>query len=246
MESEAAAGKDEMSVSQTHSGSGDNVAGDKIGRQVNMGANSTYVENTTPEERVELPPPKAKILFIAASPEDRDQIKVRQEWQSIQNQIRQGRHRELYVFLAPQLALTIPELIRSMSEKPQIVHFSGHGGSGGLVIENPDGTSQILPAAAMRRLFKPLLGVGQVVLLNACYSSLQAEEISKYGLYVVGTNQPISDDAAIAFSSGLYIGLGEGKTFEDAFNDAMISVLAVDVQSESAFEVWKDGQTIDI
>lgn len=30
---------------QNHSGSGDNVAGDKIGRQINMGSGSTYIEN---------------------------------------------------------------------------------------------------------------------------------------------------------------------------------------------------------
>ena len=34
-------------IIQNHSGSGDNVAGDKIGRQINMGGNSTYIENQT-------------------------------------------------------------------------------------------------------------------------------------------------------------------------------------------------------
>jgi len=37
-------------ITQTHSGSGDNVAGDKIGRQINMGAGSTYNENQPPEQ----------------------------------------------------------------------------------------------------------------------------------------------------------------------------------------------------
>lgn len=32
-------------MKQEHHGSGDNVAGDKIGRQINMGQNSTYIEN---------------------------------------------------------------------------------------------------------------------------------------------------------------------------------------------------------
>lgn len=32
-------------ITQTHSGSGDNVGRDKIGRQINLGANSTYREN---------------------------------------------------------------------------------------------------------------------------------------------------------------------------------------------------------
>ncbi len=42
-------------TTQTHSGSGDNVAGNKIGRQINMGASSTYIENQT---AMPTPPPK--------------------------------------------------------------------------------------------------------------------------------------------------------------------------------------------
>lgn len=36
------------SMEQKHSGSGDNVAGNKIGRQTNMGDKSTYIENQNP------------------------------------------------------------------------------------------------------------------------------------------------------------------------------------------------------
>ena len=35
------------SKTQTHSGSGDNVAENKIGRQINMGSGSTYIENAS-------------------------------------------------------------------------------------------------------------------------------------------------------------------------------------------------------
>lgn len=49
------------SISQTHSDSGDNVAGNKIERQINMGKNSTYIENqnidNSPKEEKKNPEP---------------------------------------------------------------------------------------------------------------------------------------------------------------------------------------------
>lgn len=51
-------------MSQTHSGSGDNVAGNKIERQINMGKNSTYIENQNidnlPKEEKKNPEPSSQ------------------------------------------------------------------------------------------------------------------------------------------------------------------------------------------
>jgi hypothetical protein len=65
-------------------------------------------------------------------------------------------------------------------------------------------------------------------------------------MYVVGNNLPITDPAAISFSKGFYNGLGEGKSFEDAFNDAMIVVLTENPSASEIIEVWKDGQKLNL
>ena len=57
----------------------------------------------------------------------------------------------------------------------------------------------------------------QCVVLNACYSEIQANEINKSIKYVIGMSQAIRDDAAIAFSTGFYRALGYGKSVEEAF-----------------------------
>jgi hypothetical protein len=57
----------------------------------------------------------------------------------------------------------------------------------------------------------------------------------------VGHNLPVGDTAAIAFAQGLYNGLGEGKTFEDAYNDAMIILITRAAHFVEVVEVWKDG-----
>lgn len=56
------------------------------------------------------------------------------------------------------------------------------------------------------------------VILNACYSEKQAEEIVKHIDFVIGMNTAIGDRAAIAFSIGFYQGLGANRSVEDSFN----------------------------
>jgi CHAT domain/Effector-associated domain 11 len=185
---------------------------------------------------------KQKILFIAANPSDEARLATDKEYRNIKAEMQRGKARDCFEFLQPQFAATIDELMRAMNERPNIVHFSGHGEKEGIIITKSDNTYQLLPTAALRLLFKPLAQEIQLVLFNSCYSAEQAEEISKLGMYVVGHNLPVGDAAAISFARGLYNGLGEGKSFLAAYNDAMIQLITENAEYASVVEVWKDGQ----
>ncbi|MCA0229157.1 MAG: CHAT domain-containing protein [Bacteroidetes bacterium] len=217
--------------------------------------NKTMIDNSKPypvpmaeDDRTFVPfsevEGKVKVLFIAANPTDASRLKTDVEYRKIRDEMNRGRHRDKFDFLPPQLAVTIQELVRAMNDKPHIVHFSGHGEEEGILITTGENVSQLLPTPAIKRLFKPLQGSAQVVLLNACYSATQAEEISKFGFYVVGHQESIGDDAAIGFAQGLYNGLGEGKSFEEAYNDAMVVLLTIASDYGDVVAVWKDGQKL--
>ena len=83
------------------------------------------------------------------------------------------------------------------------------------------------------------------VILNSCLSSKQAKLISEYGIIVIGNNLPIGDKAAIAFSMGFYLGLSEGMSYEDAFNDGFTAVINKNENYADVVEVWKDGEKLD-
>lgn len=187
-----------------------------------------------------------KILFISANPINEIRLQIDKEHRLIKQAIRQGARRDKFRFLQPQLAVTIQELIVAFNDLPEIIHFSGHGTEDGLVITNEQNESQQLAIRPLKRLFKRLDGKVKVVLLNSCYSAEQAREISKFGCHVVGYNLPIGDQAAISFAQGLYIGLGEGKIFDDAFDDAMIVLETMASQYSDSVEVWKDGIKLDL
>ena len=74
----------------------------------------------------------------------------------------------------------------------------------------------MVPTRALARLFQQVSSV-ECVLLNACYSDTQAQAISQFVSCVVGMNQPIGDPAAISFARGFYTSLGNGGSYEAAY-----------------------------
>lgn len=190
--------------------------------------------------------PAKKILFVAANPGDTARLQTDREHKAIQDEMERGTHRDRYTFLQPQLAVTIGDLLRALNDKPQIVHFAGHGEEGGLHISTEQNRLQLVPEAALVRLFQPHKDEIEFVLFNACYSSEQAEALSALGFYVAGFNQAIGDMAAIGFAKGLYNGLGEGKAFEAALNDALIILMVEHPEYAAAVEVWKDGAKVAV
>jgi len=189
---------------------------------------------------------KIKILFCAANPGDQRRIQPDVEFRKLKEQLERGKLRDQFEFLPIQVAVTINELLRAMKDKPNILHFGGHGSAEGIIITTANNDSQPMPVEAMKLLFKPLAGTLQIVLLNACYSAAQAEVISNYGMYVIGNNAKIDDPAAISFSEGFYLGLGEGGTIEDALRDAAVIVMTNHPNSAQKIEVWKDGKKLQL
>ncbi len=184
------------------------------------------------------------ILFASANPDDTAKLKVGNEHRTINDELLKGSKRESLYFLQPQLEARITDLQRSFKQKPTIIHFSGHGEQEGIILSSDQNVGVLLNDAAINRLFKPLKGFTQLVLLNNCFSAMQAELISKYEIIVIGNNDAIGDDAAISFAKGLYLGLSEGMTYEDAFNDAMTTLLVENPDYADVIEVWYNGKKL--
>jgi CHAT domain len=83
--------------------------------------------------------------------------------------------------------------------KPQIVHFTGHGaGKDGLAFEDGTGQPKLVDSDALANLFKLFSSRIECVVLNACYSQIQAEAIAQHIDYVIGMSQAIGDRGTIA------------------------------------------------
>ena len=81
------------------------------------------------------------------------------------------------------------------------------------------GTSQAVKADALAKMFKLFSQKIKIrcVVLNACYSQIQAKAISEYIPLVIGMNDAIGDRAASKFSEGFYTALFANSSIEDAY-----------------------------
>lgn len=159
------------------------------------------------------------VLFLAANPEDQERIRTDREFKQIKEALSPVTGGQMITLHPPELALRGDELIRTLHRtEPGIVHFCGHGGGQeGIYFEDAQGRSAPVPADALVSVFRQFAHCVQVVVLNACFSKLQAKAIAAHIDYVIGTRQDIGDDTAIAFATGFYQALAVGRSIQDAF-----------------------------
>lgn len=159
-----------------------------------------------------------KILFLSANPKGTSQLRLDEEIREIKEGLRRSKKREGFAIETGH-AVRYREIRRAILDSgPNIVHFSGHGlGDEGLVFEDEAGQQKLVGAEALAGLFKLFADQIECVVLNVCYSEVQARAIVEHIPFVVGMNKAIGDRAAIEFAIGFYNGLGAGKTVEFAY-----------------------------
>jgi hypothetical protein len=166
-----------------------------------------------------------RILFLAADPSDITRLRLGQELRDIREKLQLSQQRENFTLHSRESVRPsdITQAIHDIS--PQIVHFSGHGSkTGELYFENSTGKSQPVEPDALESLFELIADQVNCVVLNACYSEIQAKAISKHIPFVIGMSQAIGDRAAIAFAVGFYKALGAGHSFEKAYGFAKVEM----------------------
>lgn len=161
---------------------------------------------------------KARILLALASPSDEPRVRVDIEARTIQDRLKLGKKRGSTIVSRVLVAARIEDVRMALLEdKPNIVHFSGHGTHAGqLVFENAHGESETVPPHALAELLS-ICGTVQCVILNACYSIKQGELMLPSIPFAIVMDGSISDDAAIAFAAGFYDAVGAGENYETAF-----------------------------
>jgi hypothetical protein len=159
-----------------------------------------------------------KILVVAADPSDAARLRLGQEVREIKDSLRRAKYRERF-HLEDRPAVRARDLQQAILDvDPQIVHFCGHGaGADGLVLEDDQGRSCLVPTAALANLFLLFAEKVECVVLNSCHSQHQAEAISEHIHYVVGMRKEIGDRAAINFAIGFYGALGAGRSIPFAY-----------------------------
>jgi len=166
-----------------------------------------------------------RILFLASEPTDAGRLRLGAELQEVRNRLSNNPAFEI----KDRQAVKPDDVLQTiLNYKPNIVHFSGHGqDTGEICFEDEKGNSKTIPPEALASLFELVTEHVKCVLINACYSEVQAKAISQFVPIVIGTKKEISDSAAIKFSTGFYTALDPDlsqKSLLKAYDSGCIAI----------------------
>jgi len=187
---------------------------------------------------------KLSILFLAADPTDASRLRLGEELREIQEKLKLSKFRENFQ-LHQRMSVRSSDISQALLDvQPQIVHFSGHGTKyGELCFENQIGEVHSIQPPALAALFEQFSDQVLCVVLNACYSDIQAQAIAIHINYVIGMKQAIGDRAAIAFTIGFYQALGASRTIEEAYKLGCVQIGLQGIPEDLTPILFKNGTT---
>lgn len=157
-----------------------------------------------------------RILVLAANPVETNKLALDVEHRLLRNTMRDNAaagNCELLVEWAARLK-DLKNLLAT--HEPHVIHFAGHGTRNGICLEDDKGNDSPITKEELADLLQSLGRRLRLVVLNACFSAVQAEAIRQAVDYVVGTTAAVADDVAIRFAAHFYEELATGKTVREA------------------------------
>lgn len=160
-------------------------------------------------------PPKT-ILILSANPECSSSIRLAEAVRGIDKCLTLAKCRNRYN-LCFRWTSRLKDVQRAILEIcPQFIHFSGYGDEG-LSLEDATGVVNLVNSEEISELFKLFTDQIECVLLNGCYSEIQARGITEHVPHVIGISQAVGAAATREFTVGFYDALIAGQSIEFAF-----------------------------
>ena len=163
-----------------------------------------------------------KVLFITPNPSTTSgPLDLAEEQRAVRIAIKSGRM-GAKIFIEDLHAARANDFRSALlSSTFDVIHFSGHADNTNLVFENENKEPDFVGIDAIAQLVLSHPSV-KCVVLNAC------EAVQNLSVPIspitIGMDQTIEDGAAIEFSRGFYDALGNGLSFERAFEEGKNAV----------------------
>lgn len=177
-------------------------------------------------EQLQAVPETITVLFLAANPIDTPALRLDEEARSIQEKIRLSEYRDSIRFES-RWATRASDILQAINEtNPTIVHFSGHGAdTGELALLNPDGSTKLVTKEAISMAMSTASDTIRLVVFNACFSEIQAQDVVDHIESAIGMSTSIGDEAACVFAAQLYSSIGFGRSLQTSFKQAIAALM---------------------
>lgn len=170
------------------------------------------------------------VLYLMANPIKKHALRVDAEVSKVSEEIRRSRFRD-NISLHQSPAANLDAIIHGLNDhRPRIVHFSGHGNSNGVAVD--DGgikrtKRQFVKFETLGRAFRATDTPPDVVVLNACNSAGARNALLASAKAIVVMQDSISDVGAVAFATKFYGGIASGQSLKSSFEQGVIAIEAV-------------------
>jgi hypothetical protein len=166
-----------------------------------------------------------KLLALLSNPDNNVKLRMDREIKEINTRIS---HKVSHDFECKQVpAINIDELPGLLiREKPELLHFSGHGNKSQLSFEDKLGNSKDINSNTLETIFKETGKDITCLLINACGSAKLAERLSAYISHVIGFPDKIEDNLAETFSKTFYETLSLGRPVSSCFELAKATIMS--------------------
>lgn len=148
-------------------------------------------------------PEKITVLLVLADPSG--ELALSEEQRSIHQAIRLAEYRD-YVQVEVRSAARAADLTQAILDvKPTIVHFSGHGCPGGLLVfQADDGGEREVRPVDLAGMVNAIGEKVRLMIFNACFSEEAARQVADTGSVeaAIGMDVEVSDAPALAFAAG--------------------------------------------
>ncbi|MCM5557454.1 CHAT domain-containing protein [Pleomorphomonas sp. JP5] len=162
-----------------------------------------------------------KALMLLAAPKDANRLRLDEEVRDLKDKLRMVQNAVVDVVVVNEWAVRVDQIQDALfNEKPQVLHFSGHGDTGVLFFEDRNGDAAPVDTKSFGELIGLHADTVKCVILSACYSENVAKAVRAHVPWVIGCDQSIADDAAIAFSRAFYRAVANGQDYQTAFRHA--------------------------
>lgn len=218
----------------------DSVAADKVATKRRPQASVPLP--TLPKSRRALRGKKRlNVVFLTANPPTEDTLQIDREFALVQEELQRSIFRD-QVTLSFRPAADLPAIVKSLNDvRPEIVHFSGHGDSAGLSMDNQSIDRPGYTELGYETLAKALDATDKppkILVLNSCFGSSGKSALLNSVDVLISMQRSISDLAALAFAPKFYAALASGQSVQSAFKQARLIVEHVSISEEDVPEMF--------
>jgi len=170
---------------------------------------------------------RLNVLYLTANPDCESQLRVDVEVRQVQDAVRGSLLRNnIAVHYRP--AADLKSLMQGLNDTtPGIVHFSGHGNSGGIAVDHAKVKRPEGKVVTFDLLGKAMAAVDtppQVIVLNSCHSAGAKKSFLPPAKAVIAMGDSISDLAAVAFATHFYAAIAAGQSLKSAFSQGLVAI----------------------